>query len=159
MTRVPGSTLAVMKGCSAAVEPSARIAMRHRPIPFGSVTSTAMPTRAFLPLARPSRSPGSLPADEGLVDLHRAGPRRRRRRAAAAPADQPTGHQPATLTLRSGPQVTACGPSDGDLANQAFITRTDLTLTSSSAMTHPSGIASRGRYRTRCQEGEPAQRH
>ena len=36
-------------------------AIRHRPIPRGSFTSTAMPTRDFLPLARPPRSPGSSP--------------------------------------------------------------------------------------------------
>ena len=61
MTVAPGSTWPLTKGCSEAADPSASSAMRHRPIPFGSSTSTAMPVRTFLPRARPPRSPGSSP--------------------------------------------------------------------------------------------------
>ena len=61
MTVAPGSTCSVTKGCSEAADASASGAMRHRPIPFGSRTSTAMPVRTFLPRARPPRSPGSSP--------------------------------------------------------------------------------------------------
>ena len=61
MTVVPGWTWPVTKGCSEAEDPSASTAMRHRPIPFGSLTSTAMPVSTFLPGARPPRSPGSSP--------------------------------------------------------------------------------------------------
>jgi hypothetical protein len=50
MTRVPGSTCSVTKGCSEAADPSARIAIRARPYPRGSLTSTATPTKAFLAL-------------------------------------------------------------------------------------------------------------
>jgi hypothetical protein len=61
MTRVPGSMWPVMNGRSAAAGASGKIAIRHRPMPFGSLTSTAMPTSDFLPRARPPRSPGSSP--------------------------------------------------------------------------------------------------
>src|SRR5712691_3019880 len=73
MTVDPGSTWLVTKGCSEAEEPSARIAMRHRPIPFGSRTSTAMPVSTFLPGARPPPQPGLIPADERLIHLHDPG--------------------------------------------------------------------------------------
>jgi hypothetical protein len=53
--------VAVTKGCSEAEDPSASSAIRHRPIPLGSLTSTAMPVSTFLPWARPPRSPGSSP--------------------------------------------------------------------------------------------------
>jgi hypothetical protein len=33
----------------------------RRPIPFGSMTSTAMPVSTLLPFARPPRRPGSSP--------------------------------------------------------------------------------------------------
>ncbi len=42
-------------------EASVSGAIRHRPLPRGGVTSTAMQVRTFLPLARPPRSPGSSP--------------------------------------------------------------------------------------------------
>src|SRR5680860_1309204 len=61
MTLEPGSTWSVTKACSEAADASASGAIRQRPIPFGSCTSTAMPVRTFLPLARPPRSPGSSP--------------------------------------------------------------------------------------------------
>ena len=35
--------------------------MRHRPIPLGSLTSTAIPVRTFLPRARPPARPASSP--------------------------------------------------------------------------------------------------
>lgn len=49
MTRAPGSTAPVMNGCSDSAEPSASTAILHRPIPFGSRTSTAMPVSTFFP--------------------------------------------------------------------------------------------------------------
>ena len=61
ITVLPGSTAPVTNGCSDSAEPSASTAIRHRPIPFGSLTSTAIPVRTFLPAARPPRSPGSSP--------------------------------------------------------------------------------------------------
>ena len=61
MTVAPGSTAPVTNGCSDSAEPSASTAIRHRPIPSGSPTSTAIPVSTFLPGARPPRSPGSSP--------------------------------------------------------------------------------------------------
>ena len=61
MTVVPGSTWPVTKGCSEAADASASSAIRYRPIPFGCLTSTAIPVKTFLPRARPPRSPGSSP--------------------------------------------------------------------------------------------------
>ena len=61
MTVAPGSTQPVMKGSSEAEDASASSAIRHRPIPFGCLTSTAIPVRTFLPRAWPPRSPGSSP--------------------------------------------------------------------------------------------------
>src|ERR1039457_6903446 len=61
MTLVPGSTLPATNGCSAAAEASCRTDIRHRPMPRGSLTSTAMPTSDFLPLARPPASPAPPP--------------------------------------------------------------------------------------------------
>jgi len=49
MTRLPGSTFSLTNGPSDAPEASASTLIRHRPIPFGSRTSTAMPVSTFLP--------------------------------------------------------------------------------------------------------------
>ena len=62
-----------MNGCSDSAEPSASTAIRHRPIPFGSRTSTAMPVSTFFPRCPPTAQPGLLPADERLVHLDAAG--------------------------------------------------------------------------------------
>jgi len=68
-----GSTWSVTKACSESADASVSGAIRHRPIPFGSRTSTTMTVRTFLPRARPPRSPGFSTADEGLIHFHRAG--------------------------------------------------------------------------------------
>ena len=59
ITVAPGWMFSVMKGCSVAAEASSITAIRHRPKPFGGVTSTAMQTSDFLPQARPPVRPGS----------------------------------------------------------------------------------------------------
>src|SRR3974390_3155184 len=61
MTVTPGRTCPVTNGCSEAEDPSASTAIRHRPIPLGSLTSTAMPVSTFLPGARPPRGPRPAP--------------------------------------------------------------------------------------------------
>ncbi len=94
MAFAPGSTWLVTKGCSEAEDPSARTAMRHRPIPFGSVTSTAMPVRTFLPFACPPRRPGSSPPI-GLIRLHR--PRQPLAAWAHQHRPQPVQHRPRGL--------------------------------------------------------------
>ena len=58
---LPGSTAPVTNGFSDSAEASSSTAIRHRPIPFGPLTSTAMPVSTFLPRARPPRRPGSCP--------------------------------------------------------------------------------------------------
>src|SRR5450759_2147681 len=60
-TLAPGATWSVTKACRQAADASATGAIRHRPNPRGSLTSTAIAVRTFLPLARPPRSPGSCP--------------------------------------------------------------------------------------------------
>lgn len=50
-----------MKECNEAAGPSAKIAIRPRPNPRGSLISTATPASVFLPLARPPANPGSTP--------------------------------------------------------------------------------------------------
>jgi len=61
ITRAPGSTLPVTNGCSEAADASASTDIRHRPMPFGSLISAAMPVRTFLPGCRPPRRPCSSP--------------------------------------------------------------------------------------------------
>ncbi len=73
MTRAPGSMWPVMNGRSAAADASGKIAIRHRPMPFGSLTSTAMPTSDFLAPGPAAAQPQLLAADERLIHLHRAG--------------------------------------------------------------------------------------
>jgi hypothetical protein len=51
----------LLHGPGQPAEASATGAIRHRPNPRGSMTSTAIAVRTFLPLARPPRSPGSCP--------------------------------------------------------------------------------------------------
>jgi hypothetical protein len=51
----------LLHGPGQAAEASATGAIRHRPNPRGSMTSTAIAVRTFLPLAHPPRSPGSCP--------------------------------------------------------------------------------------------------
>jgi hypothetical protein len=41
----------VTNGCSDSADPLASTPIRHRPIPFGSPTSTVMPVSTFLPPA------------------------------------------------------------------------------------------------------------
>ena len=72
--------------------------MRHRPIPFGSLTSTAMPVSTFLPPARPPRSPGSSPPMIGLVHLDGPG------QPVPARADQ---HRPQPVQHRPRRRVRA----------------------------------------------------
>src|SRR5674476_346472 len=58
------------------------MAIRARPNPRGSLTSTATPTSAFLPLARPPRNPGSSPpmyvSSTSTVPVNRSRPGRTR---------------------------------------------------------------------------------
>ena len=61
ITLLPGSTLPATNGRSEAPDASASTAIRHRPMPFGSLTSTAMPVSTFLPGCRPPRRPCSSP--------------------------------------------------------------------------------------------------
>jgi hypothetical protein len=51
MTVAPGSTAPVTNGRNDSADPSASTPIRHRPIPFGSPTSTVMPVSTFLPPA------------------------------------------------------------------------------------------------------------
>lgn len=57
----PGSTLSTKNARSESADPSASSAIRQRPNPLGAKRSTATPTRAFLPLARPPMRPRSSP--------------------------------------------------------------------------------------------------
>jgi hypothetical protein len=61
ITRAPGSTLSARNAPSESPDASGSGAMRQQPKPVGSVRSTATPTSAFLPFARPPESPGSSP--------------------------------------------------------------------------------------------------
>src|SRR5258707_15771864 len=74
MTFAPGSTWLVTKGCSEAEDPSASTAIRHRPIPFGSLTSTAIPVRTFLPPARPASPPPAPGSTRGRLARRRQAP-------------------------------------------------------------------------------------
>jgi hypothetical protein len=59
-TRAPKATWSLTKACRQPAEASATGAIRTRPNPRGSMTSTAIAVKTFLPLpARPPRSPGS----------------------------------------------------------------------------------------------------
>src|SRR5450759_2485478 len=68
MTVEPSWTWSVRNACSESVDASANIAMRQRPNPFGSLRSTAMATRDFLPLPRPAHEdPVSGDGPHGVV--------------------------------------------------------------------------------------------
>ncbi len=121
ITRAPGSTCSVTKECSEAADPSVKTAIRARPNPRGSLTSTATPTIVFLPFARPPRNPGSSPpmyvSSTSTVPVNRSRPGRTRTERSRCSIAHAVGYEPISsdrcrlnATCRPCPRRTSSRP-------------------------------------------------